>query len=199
MILEAVELGGGIFDGGDGALVAAGDDVEAIGERDGLVAVAHPNDLSFTNFRGGEERGRFVDADFHAAVLLLVSDADFAAEALDEELETVADAEDNDAMGAGPGEEAVGEGGGVGGVDGVGTAGENDDGGVEVGDGGEGGGAGDAERKDGETTDAARDKVRVLGTVIEDENEVGFHVFRVHFWDSDGGCSKPSSIFQNPS
>lgn len=181
MILEAIELSGGIFDGSDSALVAAGDDVEAIGERDSLVAVAHPNDLSFTNFPGREERGGFVDADFHAAVLLLVSDSDVAAEALDEELETVADAEDNDAMGAGPGKEAIGEGGGVGGVNRVGTAGENDDGGVEVGDCGEGGGAGDAEREDGETTDSASDEVRVLGTVIEDENKVRFHVFGVHF------------------
>lgn len=97
--------------------------------------MAHPDDLSFTDFLGAEERGGFVSADFHAAILLLVSDADVAAEALNEELEAVADAEDGDAIGMGPLEEAVGEGGGVRGVDGVGAPGENDDGGVEVGDG----------------------------------------------------------------
>ena len=129
-----------------------------------------------------KERGGFIGTDFHAAILLLVSDADVAAEALNEELEAVADAEDGDAIGLGPLEEAVGEGGGVGGVDGVGPAGENDDGGVEVGDGGERGGAGDAEGEDGEATDAASDEVGVLGTVVENENQVRFHVFGVHFF-----------------
>ena len=59
---------------------------------------------------------------------------------------------------------------------------ENDDGGVEVGDGGERGGAGDAEGEDGEATDAASDEVGVLGTVVENENQVRFHVFGVHFF-----------------
>ena len=51
-------------------------------------------------------------------------------------------------------------------MNGVGPAGEDDDGGVEVGDGGERGGAGDAEGEDGEASDSASDEVCVLGTVV---------------------------------
>lgn len=59
---------------------------------------------SLTDFLRAEERGGFASTDFHAAILLFVSDADVTAEALNEELE-----------------EAIGEGGGVWGVDGVGA------------------------------------------------------------------------------
>lgn len=55
-------------------------------------------------------------------------------------------------------------------MDGVGPAGENDDGGIVVGDGGERGSAVDTEGKHAKTPDAARDEVRVLGTIVKDEN-----------------------------
>lgn len=137
VILQAIELGGGVFNGSNRALVAACDDVETFGKLNSFIAMAHPNDESFTDILGVKKRGRFIDAYFHFTVFLFIADADDAAEALDEELEAVADAEDRDGVVAGPVEEAVGEGGGVRGVDGVGPAGENDDGGVEGGDGGE--------------------------------------------------------------
>lgn len=65
-------------------------------------------------------------------------------------------------------------------MDGVGPAREDDDRGVEVGDGLEGAGAGDGEGEDGEGADAAGDEVGVLGAVVEDENKVGLHGFWVH-------------------
>lgn len=146
--------------------MASRDDMETGGKRGGFIAVAHPDELAVADFVGGKEGGGFIDANFHAAVLLFMANADLAAEAVDEELEAVANAEDGDAVGLSPLEEAVGEGGGIRGVDGVGAAGEDDDGGVEFGDGVEGRGAGNAEGEHGETADAASDEVSVLGTEV---------------------------------
>lgn len=58
------------------------------------------------------------------------------------------------------------------GVDGVGTAGEDDDAGLQLGDGVEGGGAGDTQGEDGELPDSTGDEVRVLRAIVEDEDEV---------------------------
>lgn len=66
-------------------------------------------------------------------------------------------------------------------MDGVGPTGEDDDAGVEVGDGFERAGAGDAEGEDGKSSDSAGDEVGVLGTIVQDQNQVRFHFFRVHF------------------
>ena len=60
--------------------------------------MAHPDDLLAANFFGAEEGRRLVDVDLHAAVLLRMADAYLAAEALDEELEAVANADDDDAI-----------------------------------------------------------------------------------------------------
>jgi hypothetical protein len=146
--------------------------MEAIRKCGSLVAVAHPNYLSASKLVGAEEGGWLIDEDFHAAIFLLVANANLAAKALNKELEAVANAEDEDAIGLSPREEAFGEGGGVWRVDRMGAAGENDDGGVEVGDGFEGRGAGDAEGEDGEAANTASDEVSVLGAIVEDENEV---------------------------
>lgn len=170
VVLKAIELGGGVFNGGNSTLVAACNDVETIGKVDSLIAVAHPNDLPFTNFPRVKKCGWFVNTNFHFTVLLFISDADIAAETLNEELEAVADSEDNNTVVAGPLKKTVGEGGGVGGVDGVGPAGENDDGGIVVSDGGERGSPVDTEGEHAKTPDAARDEVRVLGTIVKDEN-----------------------------
>lgn len=99
-------------------------------------------------------------------------DADHSAELLGEELHPVADPEDVDPPLLDEFEESVGEGGGAVGVDGVGPAGEDDDGGVEGGDGRKGGGAGDAEGEDGEAPDPAGDEVGVLRSEVEDEDKV---------------------------
>lgn len=65
-------------------------------------------------------------------------------------------------------------------MDGVGSAGENDHARVQLRDCGERGGAGDAEREDGEGSDSACDEVCVLGTEVQDQNQVRFHGLRVH-------------------
>lgn len=57
-------------------------------------------------------------------------------------------------------------------MDGVGTAGEDDGAGAELGDGGEGGGTGDTEGEDRELPDPAGDQVGVLGAVVKDEDQV---------------------------
>lgn len=51
-------------------------------------------------------------------------------------------------------------------MNGVGPAGENDDGGFEVSDGFESGSAGDAEGEDVEASDSTSDEMCVLGTVV---------------------------------
>lgn len=175
MVLKPIELPRRVRDRRDGALDAPRDHIEPLRETNHLVPVAHPHRLMPPGRIGAVEpraariRG---DGDLHLPVLLLLPDGDDAAELLDEELHPVADAEDGDAVLLGVAEEAVGEGGGGVGVDGVGAAGEDDGAGAEVGDGGEGGGAGDAEGEDGELADAAGDEVGVLGAVVEDEDEV---------------------------
>ncbi|KAI5383668.1 hypothetical protein KIW84_070877 [Lathyrus oleraceus] len=118
--------------------------------------------------------------DFHPSILLRVSDTNFTSETVNEKLESVANTKNGDGIGLSPLEEAVGEGRGVGCVDGVGTAGENDEGRVEFGDGLERGGAVEAEGENGETSDSTSDEVSVLGTEVEDENEVGFDAFGIH-------------------
>lgn len=55
-------------------------------------------------------------------------------------------------------------------MDGVGTAGEDHDAGVEVGDGLEGAGAGDGEGEDGERSDSASDEVGVLGAIVKNQD-----------------------------
>lgn len=57
-------------------------------------------------------------------------------------------------------------------MDGVRAAGEDDDAGLQLGDGGEGGGAGDAEGEDGELPDPAGDEVGVLRAVVQDKHQV---------------------------
>lgn len=79
-----------------------------------------------------------------------------------------------------PLDEPVGEARGVGGVDGVGAAGEDDDAGVVGGDLSEGGGAAEDEGEDVEGADAAGDEVGVLGAEVEDEDCVGLHRGSLH-------------------
>lgn len=52
----------------------------------------------------------------------------------------------------------------------MGTTGENDEGGVEFGDGLKRRSAVEAERENGEASDTTSDEVSVLGTEVEDEN-----------------------------
>lgn len=103
-----------------------------------------------------------------------------SAEPLHNQLQTIADAEDEYAVAADVVDESVGEGGGIWSVDGVGSARENDDARGEVGDGGEWGSARDAEGEDREGTDSPSDEVRVLGAEVEDEDEIRLHFSRVH-------------------
>jgi hypothetical protein len=107
---------------------------------------------------------------FHTAIFLLVSDADLATETVNKKLETITNTKDRDGIGLSPLKETVGKGRGVGDVDGVGTTGENDDGGVEFGDGLKRGGAVETERENGEASDSTSDEMSVLRTKIKDEN-----------------------------
>ncbi|KAJ1405892.1 hypothetical protein SESBI_25546 [Sesbania bispinosa] len=170
VVLQAIELGGGVLYGGNDALLATRDNVETGGKRGGFVVVAHPNELFMANFFRGEEGGGMLDVDFHAAIFLLVADADLATEALDEELEAVANAEDEDTVGLGPLKEVVGEGGELGVWTEWGPSERMTTEGLrsvmdlrlEV------RGAGDAEGENREASDVASDEVSVLGTKVED-------------------------------
>lgn len=184
MILEAIKPPRLILNGGEGTLPAPRYHLEPLRQPGGLVAVAHPNGLRISALLVAENPRTPIDLDLHPPVLLLLPNPNLAAELLNDELEAVADAKDEDAVGLRPLDEAVGEGRGARCVDGVGPAGEDDDAGTVVGDGGERAGAGDAEGEDGEGADSARDEVSVLGAVVEDEDAVGFHGLWVnrHCW-----------------
>jgi hypothetical protein len=108
--------------------------------------------------------------DIHTAIFLLVSDADLATETVNKKLETIANTEDRDSIGLSPLKETVGKGRGVGDVDGVGTTRENDDGGIEVGDGLKRGSAVETEGENGKASDSTSDEMSVLRTEIEDKN-----------------------------
>lgn len=180
MVLQPIEPPSRAFDGGHHSLLALRNHLESLRQLSHLIPMAHPHNLPIPNTLGPENPGILLHHDLHLAILLLLPNPNDPAEALHNQLKPVADSEDEDAVGLGPLREAAGEAGGVVGVDGVGPAGEDDDGGVEVGDGLEGAGAGDGEGEDGEGADAAGDEVGVLGAVVEDENKVGLHGFWVH-------------------
>jgi hypothetical protein len=123
-----------------------------------------------SNFLGRVESRWILDKNFHTAIFLSVSDANFTAETVNKKLETIANTENRDGIRLCPLEETVGERRGVWGMNGVRTTGENDDGGVEFGDGLKGGSAVETERENGEASDSTSDEMSVLRTEVEDEN-----------------------------
>lgn len=170
VILKAIEFGGGILDGSDCALLTPCHDIETRRESNSFITMTHPNKLTMSNFLNRKKSRCVFDLNFHTAILLRVTDADFTAKTADKKLKTVADTENRDGIGLSPLKKAVGEGRGIGSVNGVGTTGENDEGGVEFSDGLKRRSAVEAERENGEASDTASDEVSVLGTEVEDEN-----------------------------
>ena len=106
VVLEAEDLALGVLDGDHGARVGLAHAREALGELHRLVAVGHPHLLGGVHLLAVEDGG--VDGVHgHATVLGLLGRLDLAAEALDDELHAVADAEDGDVVGLAVIEEAL--------------------------------------------------------------------------------------------
>ena len=95
-------------------------------------------------------RERLERPNLHPPVLLLLSDPDLAAKPLNNELQPITNPQNHDAVGLGPFEEFRRKRRGIEGVDGMGSAGKDDDVWVERFNGGERGSAGNAEGEDGE-------------------------------------------------
>ena len=95
-------------------------------------------------------RERLKRPNLHPPVLLLLSDPNLATEPLNNELQPITNPQNHDAVGLSPFGEFWRKRRGIGGVDGVGSAGEDDNAWVERFDGGERGSAGNAEGEDGE-------------------------------------------------
>ena len=170
MILKAIEFGRRILYCGNSTLLTPCHDIETRRKSNSFITMTHPNNLIMSNFLSREKSRGILDLNFHTAILLRVSDADFTTETANKKLKTVADTENRDGIGLSPLKKAVGEGRGIGSVNGVGTTGENDEGGVEFGDGLKRRSAVEAERENGEASDTTSDEMSVLGTEVEDEN-----------------------------
>lgn len=130
MILKAIELGRGIFDGSNSPLLASRDNIETRRKSNSFITMTHPDDLIMSNFSRGEKSGLILDMNLHTAIFLRVPDSDFTAETVNKKLKTITNAENRNGIRLSPLDEAVREGRGVRSVNGVGTTGENDDGGV---------------------------------------------------------------------
>lgn len=188
VVLQAIKPPTFILNSGNNALITPRNDLKPLGQPHHLIPMAHPHDLPPT--RTAEQPAPGGRVDLHLPVLLLVAAPHLPAEVVDEELHAVADAEDGDPVGADVVEEAIREGGGAGGVDGVGAAGEDDEAGAVLGDVGERGGAVEAEGEDGEGADPAGDEVRVLRPVVQDEDQV----LRLHLGEGLHRRSSPAVV-----
>jgi len=165
MELDGPDPTGGTGDAGDGAR-GPGGEVEAGGQLKGLIAVGHPCS-EFGGVETGKKGGFGVnDFDLGVAVFTFFGRTDFAAEVMDDVLQSIADAEDGEAEVE---DYRVGW-WGIGIVDGAGAAGKDDAGGRKRTDGLNWGGTGKDGGKDVHFADAARDELGVLGAEVEDDN-----------------------------
>ena len=166
MVLEAIKPLNPVLNRSHRTLLAPRNDFEPIRQPSHLIPMAHPHKLPIPNPLRPVKRGALLHPNLHPPILLLLSDPDLAAEPLNNELQPITNPQNHDAVGLRPFGEFGRKRRGIGGVDGVGSAGEDDDAWVERGDGFERGSAGNAEGEDGEGSDSARDEMGVLGSEV---------------------------------
>ncbi len=165
--LHAVEAASLVGDHGVGRTGRRGDDVEALGDGDDLVAMAHPDRL-FLADRGqvGQQGRGFLDGDLGAAELAGVAALDLAAQLFTQGHLAVADAQHRHA-GL---EHGLGRAGAAFLVHALGTARQDDGGGVHP----RQSGLGLLERMDfaidAGLAQAARDQLRHLAAEVDDED-----------------------------
>lgn len=166
MVLEAIKPLNPVLNSSHRTLLAPRNDFESIRQPSHLIPMAHPHKLPIPNPLRPVKRGSLLHLNLHPPILLLLSNPDLAAEPLNNELKPITNPQNQDVVGLRPFGESRRKRRGIGGVDGVGSAGEDDDAWVERSDGGELRSAGNAEGEDGEGSDSARDEVGVLGSVV---------------------------------
>ena len=159
----------------------------------GRVSAESPWDIQAVMVAGSEsKRGLvFQERDFGVAVFALVGGANFAAEVMDDVLESVADAEGGQAE-----REDCGVGGRrVGVVDGAGASAEDEADGVVRVDLSDGRGAGQDDGEDVVFADPAGDELGVLRAEVEDDDG-GEKRGSVHYlvWQGVGGAGKYHSL-----
>ncbi len=168
--LDGVEAAIGMGGGGEGGVGGVGEGQEAGGQPFDFVAVAHPDLAAAASLLflpiAEEGGGVIVDVEEGGAVFAFLAGGDTAAEIVGEELHAVADAED--------GQAALEEVGGQGGraliVDAVGAAAEDEALGVVAHDELGGRAPGVELTVDAGLAHAAGDELRVLGSVVEDDD-----------------------------
>lgn len=145
-----------------------------------LVTMTHPNHLLLPNPLISEQARVFLHLNLHSSILLLLTNADLTSQLLDNQLQPVANSQHKNTIFLRPLDEPRRETWCVRGMNGVRTAGENNNTWVEVGDGFEGRRARDTERENRETPDSTSDEVCILRAIVEDQNKVGFDFLWVH-------------------